>query len=178
MNTKHEFWARKKELNEDFFISGSVTSPATDELIEVYEISSGYIFSDDVKDFLRTFGSLQFEVKEEVWKRPAVGEVVTAWKLGYGFFIYGLCPNDEMPARMGYEENNNKVLEATEKPLGQLFFRRSGYRYRAYTHNAVISVEYGRDGGDLETFDGNIYDFLIDQINVLEADYLKYIQGN
>jgi len=167
MNTKHEFWARKKELNDDFYVSGSVTSPATDELIDAYEKASGYLFSADVKDFLTTFGSLQFEVKEEIWKRPAAGYVVTAWKMGYGFFIYGLCPNDDMPSWMGFEEKNSETLKYSEKPLVNCFLR-SGNRYRAYTHKGVISVEYGGYGEDVRVYDGNVYDFLIDQINDLE----------
>jgi len=79
---------------------------------------------------------------------------------------------------MGYEEKNNETLERNVKPLGQLFFKRSGNRYRAYTHKGLITVEYDRIGKDIEIYDGNIYDFLIDQINELEKDYLKYIKEN
>jgi len=173
--TKHEFWNRKKELNEDFFVSGSVTDPATIQHIEAYEKSSGYIFSEDVRDFLTTFGSLLFEVKDEVWKHPKVGDVVPAWHMRYGFFIYGLCPTDSMPSWMGYEEKNEEALERNANPPGQLFFKRSGNGFRAYTNNGIITLEYGGFGDDIEVFDGNIYDFLIAQINELEADYLNYI---
>lgn len=41
MATKEEFWDRKKKLNDDFFVMGSVANPATEEQIRKYEESTG-----------------------------------------------------------------------------------------------------------------------------------------
>ncbi|WP_336702608.1 hypothetical protein [Chryseobacterium indologenes] len=176
MATKEEFWDRKKKLNDDFFVMGSVSNPATEEQIKKYEENTGFTFSEDVKDFLTSFGSLLFEVKEEIWKRPQEFDVLPGWKFGYGFFVYGLSQDEEMPSWMGFEEKHQETLEYKEKPLGQLFFKRSGNLYRAYTNNGIIKIEYDKyDEEDHEVFEGNIYDFLIEEINNLEQDYLEYI---
>lgn len=177
MTTKEDFWARKKQLNSDFIVLGSVAKPATLEQINAYEEDAGYKFSEDFVDFLTTFGSLIFEVKEEVWRRPQLYDVMPAWKFGYGFFVYGLSQDEQMPEWMSYDEKNKEALEYKEKPLGQMFFKRSGNGYRAYTDNGVIKIEsdlYEED--DIETFDGNIYDFLIAEIDKLEKDYKQYIK--
>jgi len=176
MRTKQDFWERKKKLNEDFTVCGSVAKPATLEQLSAYEVKSGYKFSEDFKDFLTTFGSLIFEVREEVWKRPQKYDVLPAWKFGYGFFVYGLSRDEEMPDWMSYEEKNAEALAYKEKPLGQMFFKRSGNGYRAYTDNGIIKIEYDiYDDDDVEIFDGNLYDFLISEIDKLEADYKQYI---
>jgi len=176
MATKEEFWERKKKLNDDFFVMGSVAKPATEEQITKYEESTGFTFSEDIKDFLTTFGSLIFEVKEEIWKRPQEFDVLPAWKFGYGFFVYGLSQDEEMPSWMGFEEKHTEALEYKEKPLGQLFFKRSGNLYRAYTDDGIIKIEYDKyDEEDYEVFEGNIYDFLIKEIDKLEEDYQEYI---
>jgi hypothetical protein len=70
MATKEQFWDRKQKLNEDFSIIGSIEKPATKKQILQYEKETGFNFSEDFKDFLLTFGTLIFEAKEEVWKRP------------------------------------------------------------------------------------------------------------
>lgn len=176
MATQEEFWDRKKKLNDNFFVMGSVANPATEEQITQYEESTGFIFSEDIKDFLTTFGSLIFEVKEEIWPRPQEFDVLSAWKFGYGFFVYGLSQDAEMPSWMGFEEKHDEALEYREKPLGQLFFKRSGNLYRAYTDNGIIKIEYDKyDDEDYDVFDGNIYDFLIKEIDKLEEDYKEYI---
>jgi len=176
MTSKEIFWERKEKLNQDFSFAGSVADPATPEQIEQYEKTSGYTFSEDFKDFLTTFGSLIFEVKEEIWKRPALYDVLPAWKFGYGFFVYGLSQDEQMPDWMKYDVKNKEVLEQTEKPIGQLFFRRSGNLYRAYTNNGVINIAYDKDDSDTQVFNGNLYDFLISEIDKLEEDYNKYVK--
>ncbi|SFW39679.1 hypothetical protein [Cellulophaga fucicola] len=176
MTTKETFWERKNRLNDDFVVLGSVADPATVGQITAYEKSSGYVFSEDVKDFLVTFGTLLFEVKEEVWRRPKVYDVMPAWKFGYGFFVYGLSKDEETPAWMTFEEKNQEALEYKEKTLGQMFFKKTGNGYRAYTNNGVITIEHDKyDETDIEVFEGNIYDFLIAEIDKLEEDYLEYI---
>jgi hypothetical protein len=175
MATKETCWDRKKKLNQDFAVMGSVANPATEKQIDDYEQATGFRFSDDFRDFLLTFGSLIFEVKETIWARPKVYDVLPAWKFGYGFFIYGLSQDEEMPSWMTYEEKHQEALEYQEKPVGQLFFKRSGNGYRAYTNNGVITIEYDKYGEDREIFSGNLYDFIIMEIDKLEADYLKYI---
>ena len=48
--------------------------------------------------------------------------------------------------------------------------------YRAYTDSGMIKVEYDKyDEEDYEVFEGNIYVFLIKEINNLEQDYQEYI---
>ncbi len=90
--------------------------------------------------------------------------------------MYGLSQDEEMPSWMGFEEKHAEALEYKEKPLGQLFFKRSGNLYRAYTNNGVIKIEYDKyDEEDYEVFEGNIYDFLIREIDKLEEDYKEYI---
>ncbi|MGH1519840.1 hypothetical protein [Chryseobacterium sp. JK1] len=176
MATQEEFWERKKQLNDDFFVMGSVANPAAEKQITDYEESKGFTFSEDMKDFLTTFGSLVFEVKEEVWKRPNEFDVLPSWKFGYGFFVYGLSQDEEMPSWMNFEEKYHESLEYKETPLGQMFFKRSGNLYRAYTDNGVIKIEYDKyDDEDYEIFEGNLYDFLIQEINNLEEDYKEYI---
>jgi hypothetical protein len=176
MATKEFFWERKKKLNQDFSVIGSVAKPATEEQISNYERDTGFHFHDDFIDFLLTFGSLIFEVKEEIWKRPNLYDVLPAWKFGYGFFVYGLSQDEEMPSWMTYQEKHQEALEYKEKPPGQLFFKRSGNSYRAYTDNGIITIEYNKyENDDIEIFSGNIYDFLILEIDKLEEDYKKYI---
>jgi hypothetical protein len=65
MTTKEEFWDRKRKLNDDFFVMGSVANPATEEQITKYEESTGFTFSEDIKDFLTTFGSLLLKLKKK-----------------------------------------------------------------------------------------------------------------
>jgi len=176
MTTKEDFWERKKKLNDDFTVLGSVAQPATSEQITAYEEKTGYTFSEDFRDFLTTFGSLLFEVKEEVWRRPKLYDVLPAWKFGYGFFVYGLSQDKEMPEWMSYDEKNKEALEFKANPPGQMFFKRSGNSYRAYTNNGVIKIEYDKyDEEGIEIFNGNIYDFLIAEIDKLEDDYKQYI---
>lgn len=176
MTTKEDFWERKKKLNDDFLVLGSVGKPATESQILAYEQSSGYRLSEDFRDFLLTFGSLIFEVKEEVWKRPDEFDVLATWKFGYGFFVYGLSQDEEMPSWMTLQEKQKEASGYKEKPLGQLFFKRSGNLYRAYTDNGMIKIEYDKyDDNDFEIFEGNIYDFLIKEIDKLEEDYKEYI---
>ncbi|MGB5989945.1 MAG: hypothetical protein WBG43_09415 [Marinifilaceae bacterium] len=175
MTTKETFWERKKELNEDFIVLGSA-NPATSTQIDEYEKKSGYEFSEDVKDFLQTFGTLLFEVKEDIWRRPKVFDVLPSWKFGYGFFVYGLSQDEETPIWMTYADKNQEALEFKEKTLGQMFFKRSGNGYRAYINKGIITIEYDKyDDSDIEIFEGNIYDFLITEIDKLEKDYFEYI---
>ena len=177
MATKEEFWARKKQLNDDFTVLGSVANPATQEQILEYEKQTGFTFSDDFKDFLTTFGSLIFEVKESVWTRPQEYDVLPAWKFGYGFFVYGLSQDEMMPSWMTFDEKYNEALQYKEKPIGQMFFKHSGNGYRAYTNNGLIKIEYDKyDETDVKTFNGNLWDFLIQEIDNLENDYKKYLE--
>jgi hypothetical protein len=177
MATKEEFWDRKQKLNDDFSVIGSIDKPATKKQISQYEKETGFKLSEDFKDFLLTFGTLIFEVKEEIWKRPKVNDVLPAWKLGYGFFVYGLSRDKDMPAWMSYPEKHREALKYKDKPVGQLFFKRSGNVYRAYTNSGVIKIEYDKyDANDVMIFGGNIYDFLISEIDKLDHDYNKYIK--
>jgi len=177
MTTKEDFWERKKKLNSDFTVLGSVAKPATSEQIVAYEKQTGYKFSEDFIDFLTTFGSLIFEVNEDIWRRPQLYDVMPTWKFGYGFFVYGLSQDEEMPTWMSFDEKNKEALGYKEKPLGQMFFKRAGNSYRAYTDNGIIKIEYDLyEDDDIEIFDGNIYDFLIAEIDKLENDYKQYIE--
>lgn len=176
MTTKEDFWERKKKLNGDFMVMGSVAKPATPEQISAYEEKTGFKFSEDFRDFLTTFGSLIFEINENIWKRPQQYDVLPAWKFGYGFFVYGLSQDEEMPSWMSYEEKNEEALKYKEKPAGQMFFKRSGNLYRAYTDQGILKIEYDLyDEDGTEVFNGNLYDFLISEIDKLEEDYKQYI---
>ncbi|MCQ9634751.1 hypothetical protein MP477_07255 [Chryseobacterium sp. WG23] len=53
---------------------------------------------------------------------------------------------------------------------------RSGKSLPGNTDSGMIKVEYDKyDEEDYEVFEGNIYDFLIKEINNLEQDYQEYI---
>ncbi|WP_228453252.1 helix-turn-helix transcriptional regulator [Chryseobacterium sp. CH1] len=70
----------------DFFVMGSVANPATEEQIKKYEESTGYPSAK----MLRISNLIRFpnfEVKEEIWKRPQEFDVLPSWKFGYGFFV-------------------------------------------------------------------------------------------
>jgi hypothetical protein len=165
---------RYDKLPNDFSLFTAKQYPATTQQIEEYENETGVKFSDDFKDFLSFFGQFILEVKEEIWKRPVQSDVLPMWKFGYGFFVFGLSSNSDVPSWLSYKEKYQETDDEHRK-LGQLFFKRSGNLYRAYTNNGVITVEYDQDGYDVEVYNGNLYDFLIEAIDKLENDYKNYI---
>jgi hypothetical protein len=176
MATKDQFWNTRNKLNADFSVIGSTNKPATRKQIRQYEKETGFRFNKDFEDFLLTFGTVIFEVREEIWRRPEVYDVLPAWKFGYGFFVYGLCQDKDMPSWMSYHEKHQEALKYKTNPVGQLFFKRTGNMYRAYADNGVIKIEYDKyNEDDVEIFSGNIYDFLIGEIDKLENDYKEYI---
>lgn len=179
MATNDEFWERRNSLNNDFFVVGSRDHPATEEQISVYEKASGYNFNGEFKEFLTTYGSLVFEVKAEIWRRPERLEVLPVWKYEYGFMVFGMAQDKEMPYWMTFESKNREALKYNPNPPGQMFFKCNGKRYRAYVKNDEIITEYSKyDASDTEVFSGNLYDFLIKEIDKLEEYYRQMLSEN
>jgi len=175
MMTNEDFQKRIGQLNDDFSLFTSKKKPANKQIIANYETENGLSFSDDVKDFLLTFGALILEVKESVWTRPREFDILPTWKFGYGFFVYGLSADEQMPSWLGYREKFLETMTTGDISLGQLFFKRSGNLYRAYTNSGRITIEYDKEGNDRSVYSGNFYDFLISEVDALEKDYKEYI---
>ncbi len=58
-----------------------------------------------------------------------------------------------------------------------MFYKRSGNLYRAYINSeGVITVLENGIKEEGIIFDGNFYDFLINEIDKLEEDYKDYIK--
>ncbi|WP_306349602.1 hypothetical protein [Flavobacterium sp. '19STA2R22 D10 B1'] len=171
-----DFQDRIEKLNDDFMLYTSKKYLPTAEMIATYEKDKNLTFSDDVKEFLLTYGNLILEVNDDIWPKPQEGDVLDSWKFGYGFFVYGLTTNDETPSWMDFEEKYAEQEDDDAIEDGQLFFKRSGNLYKAYTNNGITTVDYGSFyDPDCEIFPGTIYDFLIAEIDKLEQDYIEYI---
>jgi hypothetical protein len=168
MATIKDFESRYTRLNDDFNVITSKRKPASPEQIEQYEQFAGIRFTDDFREFLTSFGQLIIEVKEETWPRPQEMEVLPMWKFGYGFYVFGLSGESSVPEWMNYPYHYDKDVN---EAFGQLFFQRSGNLYRAYTNNEQITIGYDEFDEETEKFDGNLYDFLIAEIDKLEKDY-------
>ena len=175
MATLEDFKDRFQKLNDDFMLFTSKSNPATGEMIQNYETQKGIVLNNDVREFLKAFGSLILEVKEEIWKRLEEFDVLPAWKFGYGFFVYGLSADPQFPDWLSYQEKYEEAENNHDTSLGQLFFKRSGNLYRAYVNGETITVEYDKYGDDREVFNGNFYDFLIAEVDALEKDYFEYV---
>lgn len=175
--TLDDFLDRIELLGDDFMWYNYKQSPTTKIQIDEYEKSHGFRFNSDIKQFLQTYGAVILEVDEKIWKRPREYDVIPAWEFGYGMFIYGLSSNEDMLSWLTYGEKFLETMTSGDISLGQLFFKRSGNLYRAYINNdAVITVEYNDMGDDRNIFEGNFYDFLISEVNKLEADYEEYMK--
>lgn len=169
MATLQDFIDRYEKLGDEFNLFTAKSYPATDQMIKAYEEESGFQFSNDVTDFLHHFGNVIIEVAESVWPRPSEFEICPEWKLGYGFFLFGLSPNPSVPSWMSFEENYEDEFA---DQYGQCFFERSGNSYCAYIKGDVIHT---RIEDDFTLFEGNYYDYLIQEIDELEKDYKQYI---
>ncbi len=178
MTTSKDFLERVYQLNDDFKFVSLNQEPATLELINKYSSEKNIKFNDDLVEFLTTFGAVILEVGEDVWQRPQVGQINDMWRFGYGFFIYGLSPSKDFPSWLSFEEKYDETEFKGDKSIGQLFFKRSGNLYRAYINDDKITLEYDRYGDDREIYSGNLYDFLIEEINNLERDYLAFIKDS
>ncbi|AWG24420.1 hypothetical protein [Flavobacterium kingsejongi] len=168
--TLHDFQNRISKLNDDFLWYSDKKAPATTAQIQQYETENSLAFSDDIKEFLLTYGTAILEVVAPIWPRPNEGDVVPNWEFGYGFFIYGLSSGTDAIEWMQYAAPKSK-----EGISGQLIFKKSGNLYRAYAHQQAILIEDGIYDSETTVFDGNFYDFLIAEINILESDYQEYI---
>ncbi len=176
MATLDDFLDRIELLSDDFKWYNYKQSPATKEQIEMYERNHGLQFNDDIKIFLLTYGAVILEVEEKIWPRPNEYDVLPAWEFGYGLFIYGLSSNKDMLSWLTYDEKFLETMTSGDISLGQLFYKRTGNLYRAYINNDVITIEYDRLGNEKEIYSGNFYDFLISEVNKLDADYQEYIK--
>ena len=172
MSTIKDLEARYNQLNDDFNVFTSRTRPASAEQIETYQRETGMELPAGFINFLSNLGQLVIEVKEAVWRRPEEMEALPMWKFGYGFYVFGLSQNTAVPDWLNYGHHFQNE-EAAEK--GQQFFQRSGNMYRAYMTSGEIKIELDHYGDDIEIFEGNIYDFIIAEIDKLESDYKKYV---
>lgn len=172
MTTLKDFESRFYQLNDDFNLFTAKKQPATAAQIQAFEQEKSLSFPQEFKDFLTYFGTMVLEVKEEIWRRPKMFDVMPAWKFGYGMFIYGLdqaYPNDHW---LYYHNNFNDELN------GLNFYQRSGGLLRAYLNQQgeiFIETNPYSDWEDMEKYDGNLFDFLIEQVDELEQDYHEYI---
>lgn len=174
MSSLHALQTRYTQLNDDFNVLTSRHKPATPEQIHAFEHAVNLRLSDDVKEFLTGLGQLIVEVKEDVWARPKEMEVLPMWKFGYGFYVFGLSQEPGVPEWMTFDY----YFDEEETPVkGQQFFQRSGNSYRAYILDGKITIEYDHYGEDTEPFEGNLFDFLLAEIEKLETDYRRYLSG-
>lgn len=167
MSTRQRFEERLYKLNDDFSLFTAKKYPATEDMLADFERQQS--LPAEYKEFLLSYGMLILEVKESVWERPEEFDTLPAWKFGYATFTMGLSPNDTVPEWM--------LLKKPGKH-GLLFFERSGGLYSAYFHGDKIAIDHdneGSDGPDWEEFNGNFWDFLINEIDKLENDYKNYI---
>lgn len=177
MATFQDFMNCMELLNDDFMWYNYKKNPASAQQIAEYENSHGLKFTDEVKEFLQTLGAVILEVEKDVWPRPNEGDILPAWEFGYGMFIYGLSSEENMLKWMTYDEKFSETMAYGDISLGQLFFKRSGNLYRAYINNdGVITIEYDDLGDDRNIFDGDFWDFLISEIDKLDADYKEYVK--
>jgi hypothetical protein len=174
MATLQNLENRYKALNEDFNLLTSKKHPASSAQLEAYQSKTGLGVTDDFQQFLTSFGEMIIEVNDTVWPKPEEFSVLPMWKFGYGFFVFGFSQHPDSPDWLTYEYNFSK--EDT-RGLGQLFFKRSGNLYRAYVLKGKIKIVYDEFSGDVEDFEGNIFDFIIAEIDKLEADYREYVKG-
>ena len=166
------FQQRLEKLNDDFMFFTARKYPADEKTIADFEQKHGITFVPEYKEFLLSYGLLILEVIEDVWRRPQQYDVMPAWKFGYGFFIFGMADNPEVPEWM--------LLKGIDEP-GLKFFQRTGNSYRAYMDKTKIILAdcdegFEEDGG-CEEFGGNFWDFLIAEVDKLENDYKRYIAG-
>lgn len=164
---------RYKALNEDFNLLTSKKHPASTVQLEEYRSKSGLVITSDFHEFLTTYGVFILEVNDTVWPKPEEFSVLPMWKFGYGFFVFGFSQHPDSPEWLTYNDN---FSEENARDLGQLFFQRSGNLYRAYVLRGKITIVYNAFSGDAEEFEGNIFDFIISEIDKLEADYRKYLK--
>ncbi|WP_405397515.1 hypothetical protein [Maribacter sp. Asnod2-G09] len=176
MATKEEFYNRLTALNEDFSGFFSDKKPATKEMVLDYAQQKDIKFNSDFIDFLTTYGAMIVEVKENIWKRPKPLETMPMWEFGYGFFVYGLSIDENFPEWLSYEDKYAETEFNGDLSIGQMFFKRSGNLYRAYINDNTITVETDKEGTDREEFKGNLYDFLIAEVDNLEMDYREYLK--
>lgn len=170
MTTLKDFINRFKALNDDFNIFTAKSYPATIYQIYTFEEERGWRLPPEAVAFLTHFGQFILEVKEEVWKRPVPYDIQPKWKFGYGFFILGITDNIDAPVWLNYN------LEEDDDPDYQLFFRKIGNSYRAYFNcKGEILVDYGYVEKIIEPFDGNMFDFLISEIDIQEKAYYQYL---
>lgn len=172
-----DFLDRIELLNDDFMWYNYKNSPATIEQIEDYERSYGISFNEEVRTFLLSLGAVILEVEEKIWPRPQEYDVVPAWEFGYGMFIYGLSSDKDMLSWLTYDEKYKETASSGNRDYGQMFYKRSGNLYRAYINSeGIITVLENGIKEEGIIFDGNFYDFLINEIDKLEEDYKDYIK--
>lgn len=172
MATMQDFLDRVYQLNDDFGFYHTKSAPATLAQVQEFERQFEIKLSSQVVEFLCHFGTCIIEVNDKVWQRPKEFEIVPAWKFGYGFYVHGLFNNTDNPKWLSFNENFDKNLNAL------IIFKRTGGLYRAYlgqNNHIYIAYENGADWSDMELFDGDFFDFLIQEINYLEKDYYHYL---
>ena len=172
MATMQQFTDKMYQLNDDFSLFHAKANPATLEQIYAFEQEKSLTFPQEFKDFLTTFGTMILEVNEDIWKRPEEFDILPAWKFGYGMFIYGLDQNFPDGNWLYYHETFDDELN------GLMFYERTGGLIKAYLNQQgeiYIEKDPYSDWTDMEKYTGNLFDFLIDEINELEQDYQQYI---
>lgn len=169
MATLQDFEKRFYQLNNDFNLFTAKKQPATLAQIETFEQEKSLSFPQEFKTY---FGTMVLEVKEEIWQRPKMYDVMPAWKFGYGMFIYGLdqaYPDDHW---LYYHNNFDDELN------GLKFYQHSSGLLTAYLSQQgeiFIETDPYSTWEDMEKYEGNLFDFLIEQVNELEQDYHQYI---
>lgn len=175
MTTLQDFEYRLHQLNDDFNLFAAKKQPATPAQIQAFEQEKSLSFPSEFREFLTQFGAMIIEVNEQIWRRPKKFDVMPAWKFGYGMFIYGLdqiYPNDHW---LYYQNNYDDDID------GLVFYERSGGLPKAYLNKSgeiFVSNNHYSDWNDMEKYDGNLFDFLIEQVDELEQDCHQYIAEN
>lgn len=167
MATLQDFEQRLRILGADFRFLHDGEHPAVLAQIEAYEQATGIRFPAEFVQFLTRFGNGVLEISPLVWPRSEGAS-------GYGFCLFGLNNNPTTPDWLQYGQNFDEEL------CGQAFFERAGSLYNAYLRaDGRIFTSYSRYDGweDMEPYDGNLFDYLLDEIAILEEARREYAQA-
>ena len=164
MATLQDFENRIGALGADFVYLHDADAPAVLSQIEEYENETGIRFPAEFVQFLTRFGNAVLEISPLVWPRSKNSS-------GYGFCLFGLNNNPSTPDWIEYGQNFDDEL------CGQAFFERAGGLYNAYLRaDGKIFTSYDRydTWEDMEPYEGNLFDYLLDEIGILEETRREY----
>ena len=152
-------------------VAGQSGRPSEQE-VAAFERTVGFSLPQDYRRFAMSgFGCLFLEVKESIWPRPKAGDIVPAWHVRCGLYVYGLSA--EVPDFVDVRKQFSEFSKGGRRIVPFLRIEGSLDHYCFSPEGGI--VEWRADLDDTEPVDLTFTELLLKEITSLQ-DRAKRIQ--